>query len=135
MSAENFLDTNVLVYAYSVRDFRTNTARQLLADGGVVGLQALNEFASVARTKLTMTWPEVQEAVEKIVVLCPNPRPLDFQTHLRALEISKRYGFSIWDGLIIAGAAEAHCSKLMSEDLQHGQIVQGVRIVNPFLAA
>jgi predicted nucleic acid-binding protein len=135
MSGENFFDTNILVYAHSVRDYRTATARQLLLNGGVVGLQALNEFVSVARTKLAMTWPEVQEAVEKIVILCPNPRPLGFQTHLRALEVSKRYGYSIWDSLIIAGAAEAHCSKLMTEDLQHGQIVEGVQIVNPFLAA
>jgi predicted nucleic acid-binding protein len=51
------------------------------------------------------------------------------------LEVSKRYGFSIWDGLIVAAAAETHCSKLMTEDLQHGQIVEGVQIVNPFLAA
>ena len=134
MSGEIFFDTNILVYAHSVRDYRTATARQLLLDGGVVGVQALNEFASVARAKLSFTWAEVQEAVEKIVILCPNPRPLAFQTHLRALEVSKRYGFSIWDGLIVAAAAEAHCSKLMTEDLQHGQIVEGVQIVNPFLA-
>jgi|ERR1035437_7619195 predicted nucleic acid-binding protein len=134
MSAENFLDTNILVYAYSREDARTAAARQLLFDGGVVGLQVLNEFVSVARSKLAMTWAEVQEAVEKIVILCPNPRPLKIQTHLRALEVSKRYGFSIWDGLIVAAAVEARCSNLLTEDLQHGQLVDGVQIVNPFLA-
>jgi predicted nucleic acid-binding protein len=132
MSAEIFLDTNVLVYASSQGDARTAPARQLLLDGGVVGVQVLNEFASVARARLGFTWEEVQEAIENIVILCPNPRPLDIETHLRALGLSRRYGFSIWDGLIVAAAAEARCSKLLTEDLQHGQVVEGVRIENPF---
>lgn len=135
MSTDAFLDTNVLVYAYSEEDYRTSTARQVLFEGGVVGVQALNEFVSVARAKLGLTWPEVQQAVEKIVILCPNPRPLSIETNLRALGISRKYGFSIWDGLIVAAAAEARCSKLLTEDLQHGQVVEGVRIENPFLAA
>jgi predicted nucleic acid-binding protein len=121
------------VYANSREDYRTATARQLLLDSGVVGVQVLNEFASVARAKLGFTWTEVQEAIKNVVLLCPNPRHLSFQTHLRALDVSERYGFSIWDGLIVAAAAEAHCSKLMTEDLQHGQVVEGVRIENPFL--
>src|SRR5580658_6984160 len=133
MSADVFLDTNVLVYAYSQGDPRTATARQLLLNGGLVGVQVLNEFASVARAKLAMTWAEVQESIEKIVILCPNPRPLNIETHLRALGLSKRYRFSIWDGLIVAAAAEARCTKLLTEDLQHGQAVDGVRIENPFL--
>jgi predicted nucleic acid-binding protein len=100
----------------------------------VVGIQALNEFVSVARTKLGFSWVEIQESIDKIVILCPNPRPLGIETHLRALGLARRYGFSIWDGLIIAAAAEARCSKLLTEDLQHGQVVDGVRIENPFLA-
>src|ERR1017187_7246236 len=97
MSAGVFLDTNVLVYANSKGNYRTAAARQLLLDGGVVGVQVLNEFASVARAKLALTWAEVQEAIENILILCPNPRPLGIETHLRALGLSKRYGFSIWD--------------------------------------
>jgi predicted nucleic acid-binding protein len=133
MNAERFLDTNILVYAYSRDDARTAAARQLLLGGGVVGLQVLNEFASVARSKLGMTWEEVQEAVEKIVVLCPNPISLRLQIHLLALDVCNRYGFSIWDGLIIASALDAGCRTLYTEDLQHGQVIEGVRIVNPFL--
>jgi predicted nucleic acid-binding protein len=133
MSAGVFLDTNILVYAHSEGDYRTATARQLLLDGGVVGVQILNEFASVARAKLAMTWAEVQEAVENILILFPNPRSLGIETHRRALGLSKRYGFSIWDGLVVAAAVEAGCSKLLTEDMQHGQVVEGVRIENPFL--
>lgn len=134
MSVGVFLDTNVLVYANSKGDDRTAAARQLLLDGGVVGVQVLNEFASVARAKLALTWAEVQEAIENILILCPNPRPLGIETHLRALGLSKRYGFSIWDALIVAAAAEAGCSTLYTEDLQHGQVIDGVRIENPFKA-
>jgi predicted nucleic acid-binding protein len=49
-----------------------------------------------------------------------------------ALEIKRAYGFSYWDSAIISAAREAGCSELFSEDLSHGQIVEGVRIVDPF---
>jgi predicted nucleic acid-binding protein len=133
VSPDRFFDTNILVYAHSVRDDRTAIARQVLLEGGVVSVQVLNEFASVARAKLGFTWPQVQEAINSILILCPNPRALSLDTHLRALEISKRYGFSIWDGLIVAAAIEAKCSTLLTEDLQHGQVVEGLRVENPFL--
>jgi predicted nucleic acid-binding protein len=134
MSSELFFDTNVLVYASSKGDYRSATAQQLLLDGGVVSVQVLNEFVSVAKSKLEMTWPELHEAVEKILILSPNPRPLSLKTHLLALEVSNKYGFSIWDGLIVAAAVEARCSRLLTEDMQHGQVIEGVRIENPFLA-
>jgi predicted nucleic acid-binding protein len=105
----------------------------LLFEGGVVGVQVLNEFASVARAKLAFNWPQVQEAIDSIVILCPAPRPLGIDTHMRALKLSKKYGFSIGDGLIVAAAIEAKCSTLLTEDLQHGQVVEGLRIENPFL--
>ena len=133
MSRDQFFDTNVLVYAHTTGDDRTEIARALLLGGGVIGVQALNEFASVARAKLAFAWPRIQAAIGNILILCPKPKPLSVDTHLRALEISERYGFSIWDGLIVAAAIEARCSRLLSEDLQHGQVVEGVRIENPFL--
>jgi predicted nucleic acid-binding protein len=130
---DRFFDTNVLVYAHTTGDYRSDIARALLLDGGVVGVQALNEFASVARAKLGFDWNQIQSAIAKILILCPNPRPLSVDIHLRALEVSGRYGFSIWDGLILAAAIDARCSVLLSEDMQHGQVVEGVRIENPFL--
>jgi predicted nucleic acid-binding protein len=135
VSLDRFFDTNILVYAHGVRDDRTSIARQVLLEGGVVSVQVLNEFASVARAKLGFTWPKVQEAIDNILILCPGPRALSIDTHLRALEISRRYGFSIWDGLILAAAIEAKCSMLLTEDGQHGQVVEGLRIENPFLPA
>ena len=135
MSSDRFLDTNILVYAHREGDYRTAIARQVLFEGGVVGVQVLNEFASVARAKLGFTWPQVREAIDNILILCPNPRVLGIDTHLHAVGLSHRYGFSIWDGLIVAVAIEAKCSTLLTEDLQQGQVVEGVRIENPFLRA
>jgi predicted nucleic acid-binding protein len=135
VSGDRFLDTNILVYAHKEGDYRTEIARQVLLEGGVIGAQVLNEFASVARAKLGFTWAQVQEAVDSILILCPNPRALSVDTHLRALGLSKRFGFSIWDGLIVAAAIESKCSTLLTEDLQQGQVVEGVRIENPFLNA
>lgn len=135
MSREGFFDTNILVYAHTTGDSRTEIARALLLDGGVIGVQSLNEFASVARAKLAFPWPRIQAAIDNILVLCPNPRPLTVNIHLRALEISGKCGFSIWDGLIIAAAIEAKCSTLLTEDMQHGQMIEGLRIENPFFRA
>ena len=133
MISNRFLDTNILVYAYNEGDFRSAIARQLLFEGGVINVQVLNEFASVVHDKLAFPWPQVQEAIHDIVVLCPAPEPLSIDTHMRALGLSQKYRFSIWDGLIVAAAIEAKCSTLLTEDLQHGQIVEGLRIQNPFL--
>ncbi len=65
-----FLDTNVLVYAFST-DPRTKAAEQLLAKGCLVSLQGLNEFTNVARRKLGMEWNEIRDALGSIRVLCP----------------------------------------------------------------
>jgi predicted nucleic acid-binding protein len=54
--------------------------------------------------------------------------------HERAMGISRRYGLSIWDGHVVADAAEAGCTRLLTEDLQFGQVADGVLIENPFLA-
>jgi predicted nucleic acid-binding protein len=129
---DRFFDTNILVYAATDGDFRSGIARELLMEGGVVGVQALNEFARVARGKLKLSWAEVEALIEKVLILCPAPRPLTIETHRQALQFCKRYGFSIWDGLIVSAALEARCTTLLSEDMQHGQVVEGVRIENPF---
>jgi predicted nucleic acid-binding protein len=129
-----FLDTNVLVYAHVLGDGRSAAAQQILFNGGVINVQVLNEFASVLRGKLGFSWEEVVQAVDKILILCPSPNPLTVQTHLRSLGLSKRYGLSLWDGLIVAAALDAGCTTLYTEDLQHGQQIEGLRIENPFLA-
>ena len=63
MSVKPFFDTNVLFYSLQAEDKRSEAARRLLADGGVISVQSLNEFVSVARRKLGMRWKEIYEAI------------------------------------------------------------------------
>jgi predicted nucleic acid-binding protein len=135
MSAPPFFDTNVVLYAFTPSGDKTVIAERILFQRGVVSVQVLNELTSVACTKFKMTWSEVKRVILGTTIMCPNPCALTYETYLQAQRISERYGFSIWDGLIIASALNAGCTTLYTEDLQHGQVVEGVRIENPFLAA
>jgi predicted nucleic acid-binding protein len=133
MSAKIFFDTNILIYAVAQDDPRTARAEELLAAGGVIGVQILNEFVSVARRRLKMSWDEVTEAVEAILVLCPSPVPVTLATHAQGRKIAEGYGFSIYDALVVAAAMQAGCGTLYSEDFQDGQVIDGkLRISNPF---
>ena len=133
MSDKGFFDTNVLVYIVGQEDERTAAAEALVASGGVVSVQILNELASVARRKLGMTWAEVGEALAAIRVLCPSPVSLTIETHDAGLRIAAKYGFHIYDALVVAAALEAECATLYSEGLQDRQVIDGrLTIRNPF---
>ena len=133
MNDKPFIDTNVLIYAFSAGDARSEEARSLLAAGAVISVQSLNEFVLVARRKLGMNWAEVRLAVGTLESLCPSPQAVTLQIHRAALGIAERYGFRIFDSLILAAALQAGCKTLLSEDMQHGQNVNGLTIRNPFL--
>lgn len=135
MSSAVFFDSNVLVYFLSDAGDRTELAERLLVQGGVISVQVLSEMVSIARRKLKMTWEEVRVARDKALVFCPGPIPLTVDLHRSAMEIGSRYGYTIYDSLILAAALKAGCTTVYSEDMQHGQVVEGVRIVNPFLGA
>lgn len=133
MNGKAFFDTNVLVYIVGQNDERTATAESLVANGGVVSVQVLNELASVSRRKLRMSWPEIADALDAIRVLCPSPIPLSTDTHDAALRIAAKYGFSFYDALIATAALEAECTILYSEDFQDRQVIEErLTIHNPF---
>jgi predicted nucleic acid-binding protein len=133
MSDRAFLDTNVFVYAIVQDDPRSDDAEELIAEGGRVSVQVLNEFAAVARRKTNMAWGEVQLALETIKILCPDPLPITLDTHQEALAIAEKYGFKIYDALIVASALEARCTILYSEDMQDGQVIERqLTIRDPF---
>jgi predicted nucleic acid-binding protein len=139
MGAEVFFDTNVLLYALVPdpklkRDARTEMSEDLLANGGVVSVQVLNEFSDVASRKLGKSWSEIAELLEGIEVLCGTAVPLTAQVQKAAVRISGRHRFRIYDSLILAAAIESKCDVLFSEDLQDGQVIEGLRIENPFKA-
>jgi predicted nucleic acid-binding protein len=133
MSADRFLDTCVVVYVFVAGDLRQQRALQILADGGTISVQVLNELANTCRKKLRMDWDEIAGALESVEVCCAAPIPLTLDLHRSGIRIAQRYGFSVYDGLILAASLQGGCRTLYSEDLQNGQIVEGVRIENPFL--
>jgi predicted nucleic acid-binding protein len=133
MSGKAFFDTNVLIYAALRNDARSERAEELLAAGGRISVQVLNEFVSVARRKHQMPWGALRTALRWIRILCPSPVPLTIDTHEAAVRIAEQYGYRIYDSLIMAAALEAKCKTLYSEDLQDGQVIDGrVTIQNPF---
>jgi predicted nucleic acid-binding protein len=133
MPARDFLDTNILIYAVGKNDPRAARAEALLASGGIVSVQSLNEFVSVARRKLDMPWREVREFLDVIAILCRTPVPISLATHRQALAIAEKYGYGIYDALIASAALEAGCKTLYSEDFHDGQVIdRRLTIRNPF---
>ena len=132
MNGKPFFDTNLLIYTIAKADARGERARTLLAGGGIFSVQVLNEFVAIARRKLRMPWSEVREALADFRSFCPVPTVLSPKTHELGLDIAERYGYRIYDALIVSAALEASCKILYSEDMQNGQSIEGLTISNPF---
>lgn len=132
MREADFFDTNVLLYLFSGDAVKADRAETLLAEGGVISVQVLNEFASVALRKLVMPLAEIQSVSKDICRLC-RVMPLTVETHERGLALAQRYGFSLYDAMVVASAVEAGCKTLWSEDFQDELRVEKVlSIRNPF---
>lgn len=133
MPADVFFDTTILVYSLKADDHRSVKAEALLSLGGMVSVQVLNELVNVTRRKLLMSWDEIEKALLFIRDLCGEPLPTTAETHVAAIQIAKRYGYHIYDSLMIAAAHQSGCKVLYSEDMQHGQKIGALTIRNPFL--
>lgn len=127
-----FFDTTVLIYAVSRDDPGAEIAEELLSRGGSISVQVLNEFAAVARRKLAMPWDEIAEALGAIRALCKPVVPLSTELHEEGLRLAARYGYHIYDALVLAAAIEADCDVLYSEDMQDRQRIGRLTIHNPF---
>ena len=137
MSAEHFLDTNVLVYMFDETDAgkrrqaETLVNESLASGTGCISFQVVQETLNVLIRRLGFTSEDARRALDGVLVPLwqVNPTAALYQT---AVSLQGRYGFSFYDSLIVAGGLEAGCSRLYSEDLQHGQRVQQLTIWNPF---
>lgn len=137
MPAPDFLDSSVLVYAYDVSDPRKQHIAQALvrkAIGGdiVISTQVLAEFAATLLHKLSpAVTPNdvlaILNALGPIRLILP-----DGDTVRRAIEARASYGLHFYDGMIVAAAERAACSRIWSEDLNAGQRYFGVAVDNPF---
>ena len=130
--AEQFFDTNVLLYLLSGDARKADRAEIALAAGGILSVQVLNEFAAVATRKIGMSIDEVRELLATVRAVC-RVVPITEATHDKGIEIADRYRLSIYDAMIIAAALIAECKILLSEDMQDGQMFDGsLEIRNPF---
>jgi len=136
-----FVDTNVLIYAYdsseAVKQPLAQAALQELwaTRQGVLSTQILQEFYSVAtsKLKLAMSPADAREIVQlysawNVVLIEPS-------LILTASQLHEEHQLSFWDALVVEAARAAGADRLLTEDLTDGQEIEGVRIVNPFLAA
>ena len=137
MSALDFLDTNVLVYAYDAsapakRQIAQNLLRRALAGEMAISTQVLAEFATTLLHKLVPA-TSTAEVIALLDVFTPirliEP---DGDIVRRAVEASAAYGLHFYDGMIVAAAERAGCEKIWSEDLSAGQKYFGVEVQNPF---
>lgn len=139
MSVRQFVDTNILIYAHDLDagekyQRAAGLVRDLWENGeGVISIQVLQEFYVTITRKIPQPLPyasarELVEAYCAWQVECPAAR-----TVLTASEIQERNGLSFWDAMIVATAVQARAEVLYSEDMNHGQFIEGIRIENPFL--
>ena len=128
-----FFDTNILLYLLSKDKRKADCAEAIIAMGGMISVQVLNEFASVAFRKLGMAYHEIREILNSIRAIC-QVQPVTIETHDLGLNIVERFGFSLYDSMIVSAALQSGCSILYSEDMQHGQEINAQLIItNPFL--
>jgi len=126
-----FIDSNVVLYLLSGDAEKADRAEALLQSGGMISVQVLNEVASVCRRKLKMQWVEVEALLLAVKSAC-DVVPLTLASHERAIELAKRFQFSVYDANIVASALMSGAEVLLSEDMQSGMLVDGLLIRNPF---
>lgn len=133
MVALTFVDTNVLAYAYDADSGdKGERAREVLAeiDGAVVSTQVVLELFAVLTRKLGLPREAAEEATESLMDL--EVVATDARLVREGLRISRDHDISHWDAMIIAAAAASGCEVLLTEDLNDGQVIERVRVVNPF---
>jgi predicted nucleic acid-binding protein len=139
MPALVFVDTNVFVYYLDQANLKKQHAARLwLAElwergDGRISLQVLQEFYWTA----TQKWPSLRAEIQAQVEELYDWEPVVINSHLlkASWKIQERYKLSFWDSLIAAAAKAASCRYLLTEDLQEGQDLDGVLVVNPFLSS
>lgn len=117
---KSFFDTNILLYLLSGDQERADKAEAIFSICGVISIQVLNEFSSVASRKLRMSYPEIRETLLTIRAVC-KIQPLSIEVHEMGLDIAERYGVSLYDSMVVSDALVSGCNILYSEDMQHDQ--------------
>ncbi len=134
-----FLDTNVLIYAFDQSaPAKQRVAEQLVRDAldtgrGIISAQVVQEFLHASRRKFKqpMTLAERQRHLQVVLKPLCHYFP-SISSYELALLVAEETGYAFYDALIVTAAIESGCDTLLTEDLQHGRAVRGVKIVSPF---
>ena len=130
MSAE-FADTNIVLYLLDDGP-KADHAEAILGQGPRISVQVLNEAMVNCRRKAGLNWDETGAFLAAIQALCP-VEDLTLQTHEVGRALAERYGFSVYDAMIVASALIAGCTTLYTEDMHDGLLVEDqLLLVNPF---
>ena len=128
----SFFDSNVLIYLASGDAVKADLAEKVVANGGSITVQVLNEISNVARRKMRLSWTQTHVFLSMLRSLLL-VYPITIDVHETGLTLAERYGLSTYDAMIVASALLADCDRLWSEDMQDGMIIeQRLRIANPF---
>jgi predicted nucleic acid-binding protein len=139
MSAEFFIDTNVFIYHLDTTDRRKHKiaekiVRDALATGNAcISSQVVQECLNVAlrKAEVALSLEAARSYLNAVLAPLMQVTASDALYH-RALDVQARWRFSFYDSLIVAGALAAGCRTLLSEDLQHGQKLDGLTVTDPF---
>ena len=139
MSDKIFVDTNILVYAHDLssgdRHAKASAVIESLweAGTGVISTQVLQEFYVTVTRKIKnpLKSAEAREIIRNYLAWPVQIN--DPETTIRTSEIEEKNSLSFWDALIVAAALRLQAKKIISEDLNHGQIIEGILIENPLL--
>ena len=127
-----FLDSNIVLYALDIDITKRDIAWKLLLGMPCISLQVLNECSNVLNRKRQWSAEEVAKTLGHLLAFV-RVEPTDVATVRSAWKLQARYRFSYYDSLIISAALAAGCSTLYSEDMQHGQVIEGrLTIIDPF---
>ena len=128
----SFLDSNIVLYLASEDLAKADRAQELVAEGGTISAQVLNEIANISRRKMGLSWAETRNFLLMIRGLL-KVEPITIEIHDVGISLAERYQLSVYDSLIVSAALSAECDTLLSEDLQNGLLINGrLRVLNPF---
>ena len=127
----SFLDSNIVLYLASEDLLKADRAQELVAEGGTISVQVLNEIANISRRKMGLSWAETRNFLLMIRGLL-KVEPITIEIHDVGISLAERYQLSVYDSMIVSAALSAECDTLLSEDLQDGLLLNGrLRVLNP----
>ena len=141
MSVDAFIDTNVMIYQLDAADPRKHAIAERVVhdavadESGCISFQVVQECLNTVLRKAELRLDPASARAYLDTVLAPLCKvQSSLALYRRSLDLQKRFKFSYYDALIVAAALESGCKRLLSEDLQHGQRIETLKIENPFKA-